>query len=84
MLIPPAEWTYSPGSIGFTPTKDFVAVKGPTPGQLLGFILGHVVGLLHTNDETSVMGPRMVTKLNAYDAKRAREKLAGGVCPKAP
>jgi hypothetical protein len=91
MLIPPAEWNYGPGSIGFTPTKDFVAVKGPVPGQPLGFIvdivtheLGHVVGLMHTNDETSIMGPKPVTKLNSFDTRKAREKLTGGVCPKTP
>jgi hypothetical protein len=91
MLIPPAEWGYGAGSIGFTPTQDFVAVKGPVPGQPLGFIVdivthefGHIVGLLHTNDETSIMGTRSVTVLNSYDTRKAKEKLAGGVCKAAP
>jgi hypothetical protein len=89
LLVPPSEWGFGGNSIGFTPTKDTVYVKGPVPGQPLGFIVdivthefGHAVGLLHTNDETSIMGPRPVTKLNSYDTRKAKEKLAGGVCPK--
>ena len=79
-LRTPENWKYG-GAIGFTPA-DYIEIEGPEDGVVLNDMvnaivheMGHVLGLQHNSDRTSVMGPRVPKIPNARDISTAKLNL---------
>lgn len=76
-LYTPEEWEYS-DALAFTPA-DYIDVKGPRKDGEMGFMvdlvvheMGHVIGLWHNNDPTSIMGLKGAYIPNENDIREAK------------